>query len=163
MLQDKGVDKIHFLMVGAGPEKQRLTESAQSGHLSNISFFSPIPKTQIPHFLDSADLLVLTKRRTELYKYGISFLKIFDYMMSAKPVIWAVDSINNPVAEAKCGISVPPEDPQAMATAIVQLCEMSKEERREMGKRGYEYVMKYHSVPVLAKKLLEVMEDVKRD
>ena len=36
-------------------------------------------------------------------------------------------------------------------------------ERREMGMRGYKYVIKHHSVPVLAKKLLEVMEDVKRD
>jgi len=27
-----------------------------------------------------------------------------------------------------------------------------------MGMRGYDYVMKYHSVPVLASKLLEVLK-----
>ena len=46
-----------------------------------------------------------------------------------------------------------------MAKAIVKLCKMSERERRTMGRRGYEYVTKYHSVPVLAKKLLEVIEE----
>ena len=87
----------------------------------------------------------------------------FDYMGSAKPILWSTTSTNNPVAEANCGIIAPPEDAEAMSKAILKLCDLSDEERREMGMRGYKYVIKHHSVPVLAKKLLEVMEDVKRD
>ena len=82
-------------------------------------------------------------------------------MMCAKPVVWGTNSVNNPVAEANCGITVPLEDAEEMAKAIIKLCDLSDEERKEMGTRGYEYVMKYHSVPVLADRLLEAIEDTK--
>jgi hypothetical protein len=48
-----------------------------------------------------------------------------------------------------------------MAQAIVKLCSLSNDERREMGMRGHEYIMKYQAIPVLADRLLEVMEEVK--
>ncbi len=159
LLQDKGLDKVHFLLVGDGPEKKRLTEKAANRGLKNIDFFNPIPNYTMPIFLKSINIAVITKRKTALYKYGVSFLKIFDYMSCARPVVWAVDSFNNPVADANCGITVEPENPEALADAIMKMCSLSAEERREMGKRGYDYVMKYHSVPVLVDRLLEVIED----
>ena len=42
---------------------------------------------------------------------------------------------------------------------IMKFRHLSDKERQDMGMRGYEYVMKYHSVPVLASKLLEVLEN----
>jgi hypothetical protein len=46
-----------------------------------------------------------------------------------------------------------------MAEAIMKLCDMSDKERQKMGMRSYEYVMKYHSVPVLADRLLKVLSE----
>jgi len=80
-------------------------------------------------------------------------------MICAKPVVWGIDSANNPVAEALCGKMVSPGNPEEMAKAITELCHLSDKERQDMGMRGYEYVMKYHAVPVLASKLLEVLEN----
>lgn len=160
LLQDARLDKVHFLLVGDGPEKERLMAKAKSRGLDNIVFFQLIPKNAMPALLPAIDVAVLPKRKTDLYKYGVSFLKIFDYMVCAKPVVWAVDSVNNPVAEADCGMTVAPEEPGEMAKAIMELCDLSEKERREMGMKGHEYVVKYHSVPVLADRLLEVIEDV---
>ena len=161
ILQDQGIDNVQFLMVGEGAVKESLRTEAESSRLKNITFVNSIPKNAMPALLSSMDIAVLTKKKSHLYRYGISFAKLFDYMMSAKPIVWAVDSINNPVAEANCGITVPPEEPEALAKAILELCELSENERQEVGMRGYEYVMKYHSTPVLANKLLEVIKDVK--
>ena len=58
--------------------------------------------------------------------------------------------LNNLVAEANCAITMPAEDAEQMAKAVVKLCDLSDEERPEMSTRGYEYVIKHHSVPVLA-------------
>ena len=91
------------------------------------------------------------------HKWGVSPNKAFDYMVCAKPVLWALDSANNPVADADCGMTVSPDDVEEITKAIIELCHLSHKERREMGMRGYEYVMKYHSVPVLADRLLEVL------
>ena len=80
-------------------------------------------------------------------------------MACARPIVWAINSANNPVSEAGCGITVEPEDPEDLANAIIKLCNLNAEERKEMGQRGYDYVMKYHSVSVLVDKLLEVLRD----
>ncbi len=163
LLQDKGVDKVHLLLVGEGPEKRRLTEIAQRWRLSNLTFFNPVPKKAVPGLLRAGDIAVLAYKKSDLYtEYGMSTNKLWEYMMCAKPVVWAIDSVNNPVAEAGCGITVPPEEPEAMAEAIRQLCDMSEKERREMGMWGYDYMMKYHLVPVLAERLLEVMQAAKQ-
>jgi len=159
LLQDEGADKVHFLLVGDGPEKERLVRKVESLELNNISFHKSIPKNAMRKLLKAIDIAVISRRKTGLYKYGVSSFKIWDYMICAKPVVWGIDSANNPVVEANCGISVAPENPDEMAKAIMELCDLSDKARQDMGKRGYEYGMKYHAVPVLASKLLKVLEN----
>jgi glycosyltransferase involved in cell wall biosynthesis len=50
---------------------------------------------------------------------------------------------------------VPPENPQAIANAILCLFKMSQKERKAMGQNGREYVKTHHDYSVLAKKFLE--------
>ena len=134
-------------------------DDAESLGLSNICFSESIPKHAMPALLAAIDIGVIIKKKSELYKYGIGFVKLFDYMVSARPIVWAVSSEDNPVAETHCGKMVSPENPKEMAKAIMELCDLSDKERHDMGKRGYNYVVKHHSMPVLASKLLEVLEN----
>jgi glycosyltransferase involved in cell wall biosynthesis len=160
ILQDQRQDKIHFLLVGEGPEKQNLIEKTKNQSLSNVGFYRSIPKDAVPRLLLSSDVTILLWKNSTLYtQYGVSTNKLWDYMMAARPVIWAINSANDPVDEAGCGITVPPEDPPAMAEAILRLCDMSQDERRQMGLRGHEYVLKYHSVPLLADRLIQVIQN----
>ena len=163
LFQDEGRDKPYFLLVGDGPEKERLITKTRIWGLSNTSFHRSIPKNAMPWLLRSIDIAVISMEKTDLYRYGMSPNKLWDYMACCKPIVRGTGSANDPIAQAKCGITVPQENAKAIARAILKLCDLSDKERQEMGKRGYEYVMKHHSVPVLAKKLLEVMEDVKRE
>jgi len=120
LLQEKGADKVHFLMVGDGPEKERLVAKAESRGLNNISFYKSIPKDAVPKLLRAIDIAVISWKKSDLYsKYGISTNKIWDYMICAKPVVWAIDLLDNPVAETNCGITVSPEDAEEMAKAIM--------------------------------------------
>ena len=84
--------------------------------------------------------------------------KVFDYMMAAKPVLHAVEAGNDLVAENGCGISCPPEDPAALAEAVLRLRAMTAAEREAMGLRGKEYVMRHHDYRVLANRFLEVLQ-----
>ncbi len=161
LLQEKRNIKFHFLLVGEGSEKRSIQEKSESLGLKNVSFFEPIPKKVIPVFLRSVDINVICARKTSLYKYGTSLNKLWDYMMCAKPIIWAISSANDPIAEANCGITVPPEEPEKLANAILELYNLSEKEKQEMGMRGREYVMKYQSTPVLVNKLLEAIGDVR--
>jgi len=159
ILQDRNVDNVQFIMVGDGPEKQRLVKQVKEWGLTNIRFFGAVPKSAIPALLHECDIGVLSWNKSTLYtKYGMSTNKLWDYMMCARPVVWAIDSLNNPVAEADCGITVPPGDVNEMANAINKMTQLNEDSRKQMGIRGYEHVMKYYSTLLLVGKLLKVME-----
>jgi glycosyltransferase involved in cell wall biosynthesis len=159
LLQDKRETKAHFLLIGEGPEKKALEQLADKWGLYNVSFFRTVQKDSIPGLLKFIDIAINTLRNSPLYKYGVSPNKLFDYMISAKPVIFAINSSNNPIAEAGCGIIVSPENSESMKEAVMKLCDLTEHEREEMGRKGYTYVMRYHSIPKLAMKLQAVIEE----
>jgi glycosyltransferase involved in cell wall biosynthesis len=146
-----------FILVGQGPEKPGLQRKADG--LGNVLFLDSIPKSAIPSFLWKMDALYLGWSRSPLYEHGISPNKLFDYMMAGKPVIHAVDAGNDPCADARCGISITPEDPQAIADAIRLLAAMAPAEREAMGKRGHDYVVAKHDYRVLAARFIDVMQE----
>lgn len=157
----KQVDNRHFafVLVGNGTEKERLRQRAVNEHIENIWFLNPIPKKAIPSFLAEMDILYLGWNRNPLYRFGISPNKIYDYMMSGKPVVHAVEAGNDPVAEAGCGLSVEPENATAIAEAIEKLCQMTEEERIQMGANGKQFVLRNHTYPVLAKRFIDCLKN----
>ncbi len=159
VIRERGGSMVHFLMVGDGPEKTRVVTRAKELGLENVTFFRSIPKEAIPRLLSCVDLGVVSWLESPLYRYGTSSNKLMDYMVSARPVVWAIDSPYDPVAEAGCGITVPPEAPDLMANAIMTMSTTSEEQRQQMGLRGYRYAMEHHSMRVLTAQLLDVLVD----
>jgi glycosyltransferase involved in cell wall biosynthesis len=160
IVQDRGYDAIRFVLVGEGPEKPRLIALAKELGLGNVEFREPVPKSEVPQALREADVLLFNLEKVEVFRYGISSNKLFDYMITGKPVISSVEAPDNPIEKAHCGLTVPPRDPQALADAVIKLYEMPKEEREAMGRRGREYVEKYHAIPVLAHRLMQCLEEM---
>jgi len=161
LLQEQGNNDIHFLFVGDGPEKKRLIQLSNELGLHNTSFFSSIPKQDMPELIKSCDIALLSYLKSDLYaQYGMSTNKLWDYMACARPVVWAIQSANDPVQSCNCGITVPPEDPVTMANAVLELSTINPLERDNMGKRGCEYVLKYHSIPVLADMLINTISEL---
>jgi glycosyltransferase involved in cell wall biosynthesis len=160
ILKQRHYKNITVGLVGNGPEKARLINKAKQGALDNVFFKDSVKKDEIPVILNTTDVLFSGSLTRDIYKYGISFNKLFDYLAAGKPIIFSSDSSNNPIAEASAGITVPPEDSEAVAEAIIKLYNMGEEERERMGKNGRKYVEKYHSIPVLVDKLEKVIKEV---
>ncbi len=148
---------IAFVLVGQGSEKKALQQQAQRLGLTNVLFLPPIAKAAVPALLASMDVLVICWQRTPLYRFGVSPNKLLDYMMAGKPVIHAIEAGNDLVAESCCGITIPPEDPEAIAEAILQMMHLPAEEREAMGQRGKAYVLANSDYRVLARQFLEIM------
>jgi glycosyltransferase involved in cell wall biosynthesis len=160
ILQDWGYRKIRFVLIGDGPEKPRLIGMAQTLGLKNVEFRKPVPKIEIPKVLREADAFIVQLGGAEVYRWGISSNKLFDFMAVGRPVFSSAEAPLNPVKEAKCGFTIPPWDPKALAEAVIKLYQMSPEERAEMGKRGREYVEKYHDIRKLAAQLENLLQSV---
>ena len=159
-LQREGYREIRFVLVGDGQEKPRLQALAKEMQVQNVEFRPPVAKNQVPEELKEADAFVLHLKKAAVFQYGVSSNKLFDYMAAGRPVIFSVGSSNNPVAQARCGLTVPPQDPKALAQAVLQLYRMPEEERRAMGLRGREYIEKHHAIPVLADQLARCIEEL---
>ena len=127
---------ICFVIVGDGYMLDSL--KIKSKGLDNIVFIDRINKRQVQSILQKFDLLYIGWHNLDLYKFGISANKIFDYMYGGKPIIHSVNAYNDPIKEANCGLSVAAEDPTAIVNAILQLKEKSAVERNDIGNRGKE-------------------------
>ena len=101
--------------------------------------------------LAAADALWIGSRNVKnLYKYGFSFNKLFEYLASGKPILFSIDCTYNPVKEAGAGLTVPPGDPEALFQAIIRLYNMPVKERMKMGEKGIAYAQEFHDMEKLA-------------
>jgi glycosyltransferase involved in cell wall biosynthesis len=148
-------ESISFVLIGQGPEKENLQKKVHQLGLSNIYFLPAVSKTMIPSILSLMDILYIGWNRIPIYRFGICPNKLFDYMMSGKPVIHSVDAGNDLVAESDCGISTPPENPKAIAEAIIKLKALPQNEREAIGLNGRKFVLANHNYRILAKKFID--------
>jgi len=148
---------LSFVLVGSGHEATRLADRAQAEGLTNVRFFAPIPKAQIPTLLARFDIAYIGWQRTPIYRFGIAPNKLIDYLMAERAVLHSVEAGNDPVAEAGAGLTVAPEDADAVAQGLLQLAALSPQEREAMGQRGRAFAMAHHAYPVLATRFIEAL------
>ena len=152
---------IHFVIVGRGNNKNDLKKYIAKENLTNVTLIDFIPKSQIPTILEKFDVCYIGGKKTNLYKYGLSQTKLFEYMYAAKPIIHSYDNLkNNIVYYSKCGICVEAENVDQITEAILQLWKMNEKELKIMGENGKKYVIKYHSYKNLSKKYLNIINKV---
>jgi glycosyltransferase involved in cell wall biosynthesis len=153
----KDYKDIVFLIVGKGMEENNLKNKAKALGLNNVIFSPPVKKTQVQSVLKLIDVCYIGWERKNIYNYGISANKIFDYMYSAKPILHSYSGEGDLIKEANCGISVDAENPDAIANGILKLYKLSQEERSKLGENGKNYVLKYHTYKYIADKFEEVI------
>jgi len=149
--------RAHVVLVGSGPERDRLVQRVHDENIKNISLLRAIPKGTVPDFLRRVDIAYIGWHSNPLYRFGISPNKLMDYMMAAKPIIHSVSAGNDPVKEAGCGITVDPGDPEVVAAAFGKLMEMPSEMREDLGRAGRDYIVNNQTYGVLAEKFISAM------
>ena len=151
-------EKVKNILIGNGNVKDELIEYAKSNNVTNVEFLDPILKDNMDNALQLLDVCFISLKKQNLFNYGVSPNKLFDYMMAARPVIYAVEASNDPVKDCGCGITVPAEDPKAVAEAVIKIKNLTDEEKREMGQKGKEYVLENHMYHPLAEKFLNALK-----
>ncbi|MEN6574796.1 MAG: glycosyltransferase family 4 protein [Phycisphaerales bacterium] len=142
---------VHFLLVGQGPEKESLQQRARQADLPNVSFLPPVGRSQMPALTQSADLGYIGLQKRDLFRYGVSPNKLYEYMAAGLPILFAIEMDRDEVAEARCGFSMPAEDPLALAAVLRQIVTMPRSELRAMGERGQRYLRDTHTYETLAR------------
>jgi glycosyltransferase involved in cell wall biosynthesis len=155
LLQDD--PDFHFLFVGEGPKRAELAALATRLELNNLTLLPEQPLHAMPAYLSTADVALVPLRNIDIFK-GTLPSKMFDAWSCNRPLLLSVDGEARQVMDrAHAGIFVPPEDPQAMVTALVAL-KNSPDLRLEMGRNGREYTLKNFSRQAQAHRLAIILE-----
>lgn len=132
--------KVKFILLGSGPEKEKLLLFKEQKKLLNVYFFDAVSKTEMPQIVKAIDVSIIPLRKLELFLGAIPS-KIFENLAMEKAVILAVDGEARElfVNQGKCALYSEPENTSDLVKNI-ELLIAEAELRTELGKRGREYV-----------------------
>lgn len=151
---------IALVLVGDGKNKQELKELRQKMQLENVHFIDSIPKNQVQSLLKFFDVCYLATKKKDLYKYGVSQNKLYDYLYASKPILYGVNDENSIINRSGCGITVESDDPIGIASGVMQFYKMDSATRELMGAKGHEYVLEHHTYEKSAEKFINALEDL---
>ncbi len=136
----KSNSNLKFLLVGSGPEKDKLQALVLQKKLKNVCFFDAVPKSKMPAIVKACDVSIIPLRKLPLFLGAIPS-KIFEILAMEKPIILAVDGEARElfVNQGKCALYSEPENREDLVKCILQLSN-SKELRTELGVIGRKYV-----------------------
>jgi glycosyltransferase involved in cell wall biosynthesis len=143
-----------FLIVGDGLLRKRLEDQAKDLNIHSTVIFTGERK-DIPEILSLMDVFVLPSFSRE----GLG-LAIIEAMAAKKPVVATeIGGIPEAVNKGKTGFLVPPGDPAALATAIVELLQNPKK-AKEMGEKGRARVMERFTKTKMLSEIQEVYQSL---
>jgi glycosyltransferase involved in cell wall biosynthesis len=140
---------VRIVFVGEGPQKDELLALKERLGLTNLLMLPGQPLERMPAYLSMADVALVPLRKVDLFR-GARPTKIFDAWACGLPVVLSVDGEARQVVESVGGgVFVEPENPQAIARALLSLRD-DPGQRAEMGRRGQEAVERHYSLRAAA-------------
>lgn len=136
---------IRFVFVGDGASRPMLVEETARRGLQNVTFLPFQPRERLPEVLASADVSLVSLQRG--MGSGSQPSKMYSIFASGRPMILCVDEDSNPwklLEQAQAGLCLPPENPTALAAAILYL-KNTPHLCQEFGEKGRHWAEKRHS------------------
>ncbi len=135
--------RMLFLLVGDGSERLHLEQTARTRRLRNVRFLPLQPAGRLAEMLAAADVLLLNQAAAIVDMVLPS--KLLTYLAVGRPVVAAIHEASEAarlIRAAGCGTVVPPEDPEALAGALLQLAR-SDTLRHRFGEAGRHYAIEH--------------------
>lgn len=146
-----------IVLVGGGSERERLVRRVQDEQIEGVTMLEARPLEDIADMLRVVYAGVSTIRDAESLEVARP-VKIFPMMATERPVIYAGRGEGAQLIEnAGAGVVVPPEDPRALADAIIALLD-DPDRATEMGKNGRKLVEADFSWQKIVGDFLEELE-----
>lgn len=158
VLKGRGREEIKLVLIGDGALKSSLVERAKREGLDNCIFHPPVPKVRITGLMRAADAGLMVLADVPAFYYGTSPNKFFDYIAAGIPVLCNYPGwVTALIAQHGCGLSVPPGDASAFASALERMSDR-RADLREMGVKGQVLARREFDRRLLADRFVDVLE-----
>lgn len=156
-----GYGDIRFVLIGQGPVKEEALHRIQVYGLHNVEVVDWVEREEIPRRAAQADLCLGVFGTTPQVEITIQN-KIYEALAMRKPVLTANGQtvrrwLQDGVHVAMC----PPNDPQALATAILAL-RSDPAQRERLAREGHALFLTEFAPKVLGRRFVEVLEGLSR-
>ena len=130
---------IHFVVLGEGSRWAWMKQEVQRCELNNLHLPGRFPIELMPNLMQKASALLVTLADQEIFKATVPS-KVQAYLAVGRPILACLNGEGaDLVTNAGAGLSIPAENAQALAEAILCLYRMPPLEREAMGARGRLY------------------------
>lgn len=160
----KNFKDIVFLIYGEGEDKLKLESYCKEKELLNIKFKGKVNKTKIPYILSKADLLLLNyinegkNKKYSIFRYGVSFNKLFEYLASGNLILQTMDNSYNILKQNVIGRVLKDNcDIEEIKNEILNLKKLSIDEKRENYIKSQKLIEKY-DFKNLTTELIKIIE-----
>lgn len=151
--------RVRFLIWGDGDELPALKERVKKENISNVTFKGRVDKSYVPSIVSRADLNIAHNTPSPLFRFGISFNKLFDYLATGKPVLSDFPCGHNPAVVWDAGTEVNEPSAESIADAIMKFVDMDEKQLKHYSDNALAAAEEY-SFEALTKKLLSVIENI---
>ena len=150
---------VVFMVVGTGAERDQLMALQEEHQLPNFRLVDKQPRELIPYFLKLTDVSVVHLMDIPLFRTVIPS-KLFEAMGMEKPIILGVEGeAREVVEESGSGITVKPEDPEAILQAALRL-RYDPDLYQRMAQNGKRYAHDQHDRETLARRYWALLEQI---
>lgn len=159
----KDQPEIHWIVLGDGRMFPWVHDEVRKRGLDKtVHLLGRFPAEVMPRYFALADVLLVTLRKQPIFALTIPS-KVQSYLACGKPIIAALEGEGaRVVQEAGAGLTPPPEDPKALADAILAMYHMPEESRQAIGLRGRSYFEAHFDRALLLERLDGWISEVKR-
>ncbi len=149
---------IRFILIGNGPEKDKLLELKSKLELNNVTFHDSVSKIKMLSIIKETDAAVIPLKNIELFKGAIPS-KIFENLALRKPILLGVEGEAKElfIDEGKCGLNFIPEDDKDLAEKTLMFYN-SPELVRKCGENAYNYGVKNFSIEKIAEDFADFIQ-----
>ena len=152
-------DRIKFSIFGDSKMLPHL--KANYADLSSVKFYKKISREALFKKLVQSDAGVICFKKSSLYRHGIGANKISDYLAAGLPVIMGHD-YSHPIDDYVAGITVPTEDPIALADAIENFSKMNHRDRLRLRKNATKLCRQIFSFTAFGEELVNSLVTLKQ-
>ena len=152
--------KVSWVILGDGRMRNEVERQIKLIGLQDCFFLiGRFPPSEMPSFYASADALLLSLKRSEIFSYTIPS-KLQSYMSFGKPIIASLDGEGaRVISEAGAGYVSPAEDAIGLADNIAKAISTDKQILQQMANNALAYYEQQFERESLITKLLEILED----
>ena len=156
ILEDK--PKIKFVMLGSGPEKERLLALKEEIKLNNLEFYDAVPKTKMQEIIMDMNATIVPLKKLDLFKGAIPS-KIFENLALKKPIILGLEGEAKElfIDEGNCGLAFEPENTDDLVKQILVLYN-NPEQSKQLGENGLKYASENFNRDKIAEGLFEELK-----